>query len=94
MNLIKDSMAKLGLRGKDRVTGFHGVVSSVNFDLYGCVQVALTPPVDATGKPVDGAWYDIKRIDFAERVMDAPVFEQVAYGAEAGAAEKPRSMPR
>ncbi len=87
----------LGKTGKDRVTNFQGVVSSVSFDLYGCVQVALSPPVDKEGKLVDGRWFDVHRIEVVEhdRKMPVPLFGAVVqYGATPeqhthGPAEKP-----
>ena len=33
----------LGLKVKDKVTGFTGIITSVSFDLYGCIQVIITP---------------------------------------------------
>lgn len=88
----------LGLKVRDRVTYFEGIVSSISFDLYGCVQAAVSPPVDKEGKLPDGRWFDIHRlvsID-ADRVMPVPLFGATppTFGAtpEAhthGPAEKP-----
>lgn len=85
-------MELLGLKCRDRVTGFKGIVSSVSFDLYGCVQVSLTPEVDKEGKAGDGYWYDHKRIDVLDKtpVMARPIYETKRPGQEIGAAEKPR----
>ena len=33
----------LGKKGKDKITGFKGIITSVSFDLYGCIQVILNP---------------------------------------------------
>ncbi len=86
----------LGLKVKDRVTGFEGVVSSICFDLYGCVQVAITPPAGADGKLGDGHWFDIKRLELKTKkpVIDVPDFRE-APGAEIGPEAKPqaRAMP-
>jgi hypothetical protein len=94
--MVKATIKLLGMRGKDKVTGFSGMVGSVCFDAYGCVQVALTPPVDADGKPRDGHWFDVQRIDFSEeRVMPVPDFEGRASAPKTpqtydhGPAEKP-----
>ena len=83
---------KLGFRAVDRVTGFKGVIDSVGFDAYGCVQFALKPPVDKDGNPSSGHWFDVTRLDIdeSERVIELPNFEAgyVAQGRK-GAADKP-----
>lgn len=81
----------LGHTVRDRVTGFSGVVSSVAFDLYGCVQAVVTPAVHIDDKGVQqtspGNWFDVKRLQLfnTEPVMQAPDFEQ----PEIGSADKP-----
>lgn len=81
----------LGLKARDKVTGLEGVITSLSFDLYGCVQAILTPPA-SDGKVPDGCWLDVNRLDSLskKRVMDVPDFDE-GYVAEAnkGAAEKP-----
>jgi hypothetical protein len=92
--IVTESLKQLGKRCIDSVTGFEGVVSSVCFDLYGCVMVAITPSVDKDGKIREGAWFDIKRVVIGEdRVMLAPPFVETEKGKEGGAAEKPRVYP-
>ena len=68
--------ALLGLRVKDKVTGFKGVCTSVSYDLYGCVQVIINPGCDDAGKPMDGGWYDVNRIEIIlpDVVMTPPEF--------------------
>ena len=81
----------LGRQGTDRVTGFKGVVSSVYFDLYGCIQAVLTPPVASDGKRADNAIFDVSRLEVTGApVMERPDFEYgpVAEGKH-GPAEKP-----
>jgi hypothetical protein len=91
--VIKESIELLGLEAKDRVTGFNGVIASVTFDLYGCVQAIVTPPVDKDGKTREGNWFDIKRLETGRRVMAAPQFELMEKSQEPGPGERPRSMP-
>ena len=81
----------LGRTAKDRVTGFSGVVASISFDLYGCVQAVLTPPIDKDGKPQDGRWFDVNRLEMqgAERVMPVPMFAAKPANHDHGPAEKP-----
>lgn len=58
---MKD-LGLLGLRVRDKVTGWTGVVSCVSFDLYGCIQAVVSPPVDDKGAIQDGRWFDVSRL--------------------------------
>ena len=81
----------LGLPAKDKVTGQKGIISTVSFDLYGCIQYVITPPAKE-GKVMEGNWMDVRRIEITgtERVMPLPDFEKgyIAEGKK-GAADKP-----
>lgn len=81
----------LGMEVKDKVTGMRGVVTSLSFDLYGCVQVIVTPVIDKEGVLKTGVWFDIARLDITGKkpVMDVPNFEigAVAKGLKGGAAK-------
>lgn len=83
----------LGYRGKDKITGFAGVVDSVCFDLYGCVQISLKPPMRDNGEIPDSYWFDVTRIEIfsKERVVNLPNFYEgyVAEGKK-GPADKPK----
>lgn len=89
---IRKHIDMLGLKVEDKVTGFRGVVSSISFDLYGCIQAVVSPGVDKEGKVPDGRWFDVLRLKVmdAEPVMYPPNFETgtQAEGRQ-GAAEKP-----
>ncbi len=93
INVLKH-LGMLGLKVEDRVTGFKGVVSSVGFDLYGCINAVINPGVDGEGKPRDSHWFDINRLRV---VSDTPVMERPAFdwtpeavsSGEKGPAEKP-----
>jgi len=90
-DVISRSLALLGTVMKDRVTGFTGMVSSVSFDAYGCVQCVLTPPKKKDGTLGDGHWFDVKRLQpvgAKQLRLMAPNFDK-AFGDEGGAAEKP-----
>lgn len=82
----------LGKSAKDRVTGFKGIVSSVSFDLYGCIQAAITPPLDKAGKLEDGRWFDVNRLEVTsdKRVLPLPTWGATPQTHEHGPAEKPR----
>ena len=74
--MIQKSLAYLGLRGRDRVTGFEGVVLSVIFYIEENIQVLLTPPMDKDGKLPDQHQFDINRIEIidGDRAMALPNF--------------------
>jgi hypothetical protein len=82
----------LGMKVEDKVTGFKGVVTSISFDLYGCVQALINPGADKDGKLRDQSWFDIGRLILlgTTPVMDRPDFqlERIIEGKK-GPAEKP-----
>lgn len=83
---VTKSLDLFGYIVRDRITGFTGVVTSVSFDLYGCVQAWVTPQVDKDGKNREGGWYDAKRLAIdGDRVMPRPNFSGTKYGDENGA---------
>lgn len=90
---IRKHLGLLGHRVEDRVTGFVGVVASISFDLYGCVQAIVNPGLDKDGKLGESNWFDVNRlvVKTDSPVMEVPNFEYgpVAEGNH-GPAEKPR----
>ncbi len=84
---MKQHIAMLGHRAKDKVTLVVGVIDSICFDLYGCVQASLNTGVDKDGKRKEGYWFDVKRLEIlgTETVMEVPNFDL----PEIGAADKP-----
>ena len=74
MSEVHEHIGWLGHKVRDRITGFSGVAASVSFDLYGCVQVAVSPPANDKGELPDGKWFDIGRLERegGERVMEPP----------------------
>jgi hypothetical protein len=97
MKQLEPHLDLLGRSARDRVTGFEGVITSVSFDLYGCIQVAISPRVDKDGKLPDGRWLDVHRVESlgGERSMPVPDFAATpVFGAtpqthQHGPAEKP-----
>lgn len=90
---IKKHLSLLGLKVRDRITGFTGVISTVGFDLYGCIQAIVTPEYDKEKKELkQGTWFDINRLEILNKtpVMQIPDFYygEVAKGNK-GSAEKP-----
>lgn len=90
---IKKHMSLLGLKVRDRIIGVEGVVQSICFDLYGCIQASVHPGLDKDGKVKDSYWFDVSRLEIlsGKPAMAAPDFEygSVARG-EQGAADKPK----
>jgi hypothetical protein len=94
---VLPQMGILGKRVRDVVSGLEGVAASVCFDLYGCVQIAVTPPAK-DGKLEVGNWFDYHRLEVLDenRVMPLPSFQQALMPAqqrteETGPSDKPAS---
>lgn len=85
----------LGLKVRDRVTGFTGVVSSVCFDLYGCVQAVVSPPVDDKGALAESKWIDTSRLEVLSTVpvMEIPGGRFVVTRSDTPAPSTDRSGP-
>lgn len=73
----------LGYTAKDKVTGFTGVRTMVTFDLYGCVQVQLRPPVTRDSRLPAPLLFDIGRLSKVKvaRVLAPP--DYASMGAPA-----------
>ena len=92
MTMAQKHIDLLGHKAVDAVTGLKGVVTSISFDLYGCVQALVTPPA-ADKNNTDATWLDVGRLKISrgKRVLPIPAFNvagPVADG-EKGPAEKP-----
>lgn len=91
MSGIGGFLELLGTVQRDRVTRFEGMVASICFDAYGCVQAYVTPPVGKDGKIQDGAWFDVKRLEDRGKRLMPPVTFGVAARPESqrGPQQKP-----
>ena len=80
MSKVNEALALLGLKVKDSVTELEGVVTSISFELYGCIQAIVNPGLDKDGKERDMHWFDISRLTVisAKPVQDQPDFEYLA----------------
>lgn len=89
---IQNNIDLLGYEVEDKVTGFKGIITSISFDLYGCVQAIVLPKVDKDAKIPDPRWFDLPRLKITSKkpVMEQPRFhdKRVVEGRK-GAAEKP-----
>jgi hypothetical protein len=68
----------LGCKVKDKMTGITGTLTSVCFDLYGCIQCVINPGIVKDGKAVEShGWIDINRIEVktkSKKIMEHPDF--------------------
>lgn len=90
---VRKHLSLLGMKVEDKVTGATGVVDSVGFDLYGCIQASVNPGLGKDGKPMDCRWFDIGRLTIKSEkpVMDVPNFDYgpVAEGKSGAASKTP-----
>lgn len=80
---MEQHMKFLGYPVRDKVSGFSGTATSINFDLYGCVQVFVNQPAvedkEKGGVKIpDGHWFDTSRLEITG---DAPVMEVPDFAA-------------
>lgn len=90
--MIATHLKLLGLQMTDRVTGFEGMVDSISFDVYGCIQACVRPKQAKDGTLPDGHWFDVKRMRATgKRLMETPLhaFATTPVGQEPGPADKP-----
>ena len=90
---IKKHLALLGHEVKDKVSDLTGVVISISFDLYGCVQADVREKkLDKEGKLQQGWWMDVSRliVTSEQPLMDQPNFE---YGDVARGFKGPANLP-
>lgn len=66
-------MVQLGDKGKCKITGFTGIVTSMSTWLNGCIRVGLQPQEMKDGKPQDTQHYDIGQVEVVERAVVKPV---------------------
>lgn len=94
--LIKKHLDLLGYEVKDKMSDMKGVVASVAFDLYGCIQADVRPrELDKDGKIQSGWWMDVSRLVVISKtpLMEQPnfVWGEVAEGKKGPANLPPKS---
>ncbi len=93
MSQAEKHIKLLGCKAKDKVTGFKGVITSVSFELYGCIQVAITPAMAKDGTSPQGKWFDPVRLEIKDGkpIVQVPDFEAgyVAEGKKGADCDKP-----
>lgn len=70
------SEQKLGMKMRDRITGFEGIAVTQVFYLYGCMQFGLSPKVDDKGEPRDCQFFDHQRLEVLADEPAIPITEQ------------------
>lgn len=56
----------MGVKARDKITGFEGIVTGRCDYLYGCTQWGITPPAkDGETKPTN--WFDEGRVEYVDR---------------------------
>jgi hypothetical protein len=79
---MKEHFKLLGYEVRDVVTGFKGTVTTIAFDLYGCVQGYVSTRLTKGEKETSGQWFDLKRLVAVGKkpVMQVPTFVNVPGG--------------
>lgn len=75
---------RLGKKGRDKITGFTGIIYGVIEYLYGCKQLGLNPPVE-NNKTGDTCWFDEGRVE----IIDDGVAPEEVAGESPGAPGQP-----
>ena len=60
---VEVNEVQLGRRYRDRISGFMGIAIGNGTYLYGCAQILLKPEGCKDGKPLEGQWFDIQRME-------------------------------
>ena len=77
---IENFLNWIGYEVKDKLTGFVGVVVSIDFQISGCVQADVRPILlDKEGEIGKGYWFDLNRLTVINdnRRMPVPKFNEI-----------------
>lgn len=86
MNKYDEYLSFLGHKVEEVTTGLTGVVTSIGFDIAGCVQAIVHPGVDKDGKLRDPVWFDLSRL---KKVGPTPVMDSPHFSINTGSEIKP-----
>lgn len=75
-------MIKLGVRVRDKVTGYEGIVTGYCEYLYGCAQYAINPGKNKDGKLDEICWFDEGRIEVIGEGIHAAEVTAAKPGAD------------
>jgi hypothetical protein len=73
-------LVDIGQEGKDRITGFKGIITGRAVFLNGCARIALQPPVDKEGKSRKIEWFDEANIESKRKKVVAVKEEKKRTG--------------
>lgn len=94
---MKKHLDLLGHRVREKISGAEGVVTSVSFDLFGCVQAIVDSGFKKDGDERKAHWFDISRLERLDidtpRVMEPPYFTLPGTPERATAAREGRHGP-
>lgn len=62
---------ELGKKGKDKITGFAGILTSRCEFLTGCNRYCIQPTELKDGKPIDGIYFDEAQIEIVSEGLSA-----------------------
>lgn len=72
--MLHEPIYRLGLRARDKITGYEGIIYSFVKYLYGCNQYGINPGIDKDGKLKEVVWFDEGRIEIVgEGILAADV---------------------
>jgi len=74
-------MEKLGKLGRDKVTGFEGIIVAKGIHLFGCTTYALAPKAK-DGEIKDSHWFDEGRIEITGEGITAEEVKAEKPGGE------------
>lgn len=86
-NIVERTFNYLGKTVIDKVTKYSGIVTSVSFDLYGCIQCLVHPGLDSNNKLQDQNWFDINRLEISVSTPVMPLPKFTLF--DTGPTEKP-----
>lgn len=72
---------ELGVIGKDKITGFQGVLTSRCEFLTGCNRYCIQPQELKDGKPIEGLYFDEAQIE----IIGKGISKESVTGEEKGA---------
>ena len=80
--LTKDFQFENGVKVREKITGFEGIITGTCFYLTGCTQYLITgKPKDKFSEPVS-LWYDEGRIEFIKQKFTAKDVESEINGCD------------
>lgn len=80
---------KLGDKGRDKVTGYTGIVTSITEWLNGCKRVSLQSQELQAGKPVDSLFVDIEQVEYVDEGLNKPLETYSSQATKAPGGPRP-----